>query len=423
MGTRGTFFLAAAWALPVSDREMIRRDYLIVGAGVAGLGACEGIREHDKKGSIMLVGNETLLPYHRPLLLKSHLSKNGPPAPEKLLARDAAWFAKQKIDVRLDTLVTQLNLERHLVVLGNGQAVEFRKACVATGSRARRLPMAGANLGNVFYLRSLRDLGALREVVELEHNVVVIGGGLLAAEAAALLSQIPKTHVLLMHRGPHLWGRTVEPETAEWLTGYFAKHGVKLLMGETINGFEGRTVLRNVQTKSGQRFPAGVAVAALGAEMNNALFLNTPLNYPNGTPVNDYLETDEKGIYAAGDIALYPDHLFGGQRRVDHHDAALAQGRIAGANMTGKKRIKWEWMPHYASQVFDLHFDFVGDFSRQVTRVEIEGDRAKKKFLVRQYHLSALMGVVLCNQTPEKVEAAKTQVREWKREIKKHEPI
>jgi NAD(P)H-nitrite reductase large subunit len=401
---------------------MIRRDYLIVGAGVAGLGACEGIREHDKKGSIMLVGNEALLPYHRPLLLKSHLSKSAPAAPEKLVAHDESWFSRQKIDVRLETLVTQLNLERHLAVLGNGQAVEFRKACIATGSRARRLPMAGANLGNVFYLRSIRDLQALREVIDLEHNVVVIGGGLLAAETAALLSQMPKTHVLLMHRGPHIWGRTIEPETADWLTKYFGKQGVKLLMGETINGFEGRTVLRNVQTKSGQRFPAGAAVVALGADMNNGLFLNTPLHYPNGTPVNDSLETDEKGIFAAGDIALFPDHTFGGQRRIDHHDAAYEQGRVAGANMTGKKRLKWEWLPHYSSQVFDLRFDFVGDFTRQVTRVEVEGDRAKKKFLVRQYHLSALMGVVLCNQTPEKVEAARTQVREWKRELKKHEP-
>jgi NADPH-dependent 2,4-dienoyl-CoA reductase/sulfur reductase-like enzyme len=402
---------------------MIRRDYLIVGAGVAGAGACEGIRRHDKKGSIMLVGNETTLPYHRPLLLKAHLGKNSPPPSDKLLVHDAAWFSRQKIDVRLDTLVTQLNLERHLAVLGNGQAVEFRKACIATGSRAHRLPMAGATLGNVFYLRSLRDLRALREVVELEHNVVVIGGGLLGAEAAALLSQMPKMHVMLMHRGPHIWSRLLDAETGAWLNAYFAKQGVKQFMGEAINGFEGRTVLRNVQTKSGQRFPAGVAVVALGVDMNNGLFLNTPLNYPNGTPVNEYLETDEKGIYAAGDIALYPDPIFGGQRRIDHHDAALEQGRVAGANMSGKKRVKWDWMPHYWSQVFDLRFDFVGDFSKPATRFEIEGERTKKKFIVRHYHLAALMGTVLCNATEDKVEAARTEVREWKREIKKHEPI
>ena len=413
------FLLAKVGGVRLLQRQMIRRDYLIVGAGVGGAGACEGIREHDKKGTIMLVGNEATLPYHRPLLLKSYLGKTAEPV-SKLLLHDAEWFAKQKIDVRLDTLVTQINLERHLAVLGNGQAVEFRKACIATGSRARRTQLAGWNLGNVFYLRTLRDVQALREVVEIEHQIVVVGGGLIAAETAALLSQFPKAHVMLMHRGANIWGRMLDPETAAWLTAYFGKHGVKLLMGETLNGFEGRTVLKNVQTKSGQRFPASVAVVAFGAEMNNGLFLNTPLHYPNGTPVNDSLETEEKGIFAVGDIALYPDRVFGGVRRMEHHNAALAQGRIAGANMSGKKRLKWDWLPHHDSEVFDLHFDFVGDFTKTPTRYELEGDRAKKKFVVRHYQHAALTSVVLCNQPPEKVESAKQQVRDCPREIKKY---
>ncbi len=191
--------------------------------------------------------------------------------------------------------------------------------------------------------------------------------------------------------------------------------GVKLMMGEALNGFEGRTVLKNVQTKSGQRFPAGLAVVAIGAEPNLGLVQNTPLSYPHGTPVNEYLETDEKGIFAAGDIAAFPDKIFGGARRVDHSICAIEQGHVAGANMTGKKRIKWEWVPHFSSAVFDLHFDFVGDFSKPATRVEIDGDRAKKKFVVRQYVLTQLMNVVLCNQPSEKVDDAKTQVREWPR--------
>lgn len=399
---------------------MIRRDYLIVGAGIAGVSACEGIREHDAKGTIMMVGNETALPYHRPLLLKSYLGKTSLPAIEKLQAQDAEWFAKKRIDLRLDTIVAQFNIERRLAVLGNGQAVEFRKALMATGNRARRPQVAGANLGNVFYLRSLRDVQALREVAELEHQIVVIGGGLIAGETAAWLAKFPKTQVALMHRGATLWSRLLDPESAAWLTQTFAAQGVKLMMGEALNGFEGRTVLKNVQTKSGQRFTAGAAIVAVGAEPNLGLVQNTPLSYPHGTPVNEYLETDEKGIFAAGDIAAYPDKIFGGARRNDHWASALEQGRTAGANMTGKKRIKWDWMPHFESTVFDLHFDFVGDFTRPVTRVEIEGDRAKKKFIVRQFALSQLMNVVLCNQSPEKAEAAKTQLRDWprgKREI------
>jgi NADPH-dependent 2,4-dienoyl-CoA reductase/sulfur reductase-like enzyme len=394
---------------------MIRRDYLIVGAGVAGASACAGIREHDKKGTVMMVGNEVAPPYHRPLLLKSFLGKGAPPPVEKLLAHDAEWFAKNRVDLRLDTIVAQFNIERRVAVLGNGQAVEFRKALMATGSRARRPQVAGASLGNVFYLRSVRDLQALREVAELDHQIVIIGGGLIATEAAAWLANFPKAHVSLMHRGPAVWTKLLDPESAAWLTQVLAARGVKLMLGEALNGFEGRTVLKNVQTKSGQRFAAGVAVVAFGAEPNLGLVANTPLSYPHGTPVNEYLETDEKGIFAAGDIAAYPDKIFGGARRIDHWASAIEQGKTAGANMTGKKRIKWDWMPHFESTVFDLHFDFVGDFTKPITRVEVEGDRAKKKFVVRQYALSQLMNVVLVNQPAEKAEAAKVQLREWPR--------
>src|SRR5579871_2066893 len=106
---------------------MIRRDYLIVGAGAAGISACEGIREHDKRGSIMLVGNEIAMPYERPRLFGSILRKGGNHSADKLCVHDAAWFQKHQIDLRLDTLITQFNIERRVAVMGNGQAVEFRK--------------------------------------------------------------------------------------------------------------------------------------------------------------------------------------------------------------------------------------------------------------------------------------------------------
>jgi 3-phenylpropionate/trans-cinnamate dioxygenase ferredoxin reductase component len=399
---------------------MIRCDYLIVGAGIGGVSVCEGIREHDAKGSIMLVGAEHELPYHRPQLFPQILAK-GKISPDKLHPHDADWFKKKKIDLRLGTIVTQFNLERHLAVLANGQAVEFKKACLATGCRARRPQVAGANLGNVFYLRSLRDLLGLQEILGSEKEIVIVGGGLVACEVAAHLSHRPKIRISLMHRGKGLLGRFLDEETSIWLAERFAKEGVKMLLGETLNGFEGRTVLRNVQTKSGQRYSAQVAICAVGADMNNGLFLNTPLNYPAGTPVNDYLETEEKGVYAIGDIALFPDRIFGGQRRIEHWQNAIDQGHLAGANMTGRKRLKWECTPHVATTLFDLHFDFVGDYTRPPTRVEITGDRKKGKFIARHYHLATLLAVTLCNEKPEKVEAAKTEVKETPREVKRYD--
>lgn len=366
----------------------------------------------------MMVGNETALPYQRPALLKALLGKT-PGEFDAVRHLNQSWFETNKIDLRLDTIVTQFNLERHLAVLSTGQAIEFRKACLATGSRARRPQVAGGTLGNVLYPRSLRDVLAMREIAETERDIVVIGGGCVAVEAAAALSQMGKPKVTMVHRGRHLLSRLLDEESAAWFTGYFGEKGIKLMLGETLNGFEGRTVLRNVQTKGGTRFSAGLAIVAFGTEMNLSLVQGTPLSYPKGTPVNEFLETDEKGVFAVGDIALYPDRVFGGVRRIDHLSCAVEQGRVAGANMTGKKRQKFDWMPHYTTTIFDLKFDFIGDFSRPPTRVELEGDRSKKKFIASQFQLTAPTGAVLCNQPEEKVEAAKARLREFPRQIKK----
>src|ERR1043166_2927441 len=152
---------------------MISRDYLIIGAGLAGACACQGIREHDKKGSLMLVGREAYLPYHRPPLSKAFL-KTANMSVEKLLQGDAEWYEKNRVELRLGTVVRELNMERRLAVLQDGQVVEFRKALLATGSRPRRPPVAGANLGNVFYLNNIRDALAIKESGAAEKHVVII---------------------------------------------------------------------------------------------------------------------------------------------------------------------------------------------------------------------------------------------------------
>jgi len=387
---------------------MIRRDYLIVGASIAGASACEGIRKYDKRGSVTLVGAEVFPPYKRWILSKSFLREKEPNL-KKLQEPDERWFQTQKIETRFGTVVTQFNIERRLAVLANGESIEFNKACLAMGSRPVRPPVAGVNLGNVIYLRTIRDALALKEMSSVERGIMVVGGGLLACEAAASL-RLMKLKVGLMHRDPYLLNRYLDPETGTWLTDYFAKHGVVLSMGEALNGFEGKTVLRNVQTKSGNRFPIGLAVVAVGAEPNLDLVRNTPLASPHGSPVTEYLETEEKGIYAVGDLAFYPDRIMGGMRRQTHWENAHSQGLIAGANMTGKKRIRYEQLPYFWTEMFDLHMDFVGDFSVLPTRVGLDGTYAKKKFIARYYQGDTLRGILLCQQTQREVDSAKTQL-------------
>lgn len=388
---------------------MIQRDYLIIGGGVAGGSVCESIRSYDKRGSVTLIGAEAMPPYKRWMLSKDFLrDKNA--AVKKLSEIDASWFDGHKIEARFGTMVTQLNIDRRLAVLGNGETIEFNKACLAMGSRPVRPPVAGVGLGNVIYLRTIRDALALREMGSLEKMIVVVGGGLLACEAAASLRQ-KKFKVSIMHRHANLLNRYLDPDTAAWLTSYFAKHGITLLMGQSLNGFEGKTVLRNIQTKSGDRVAAGVAVVACGAEPNLDLVRNTPLSGPHGSPVNEYLETEEKGIYAVGDLAFYPDRIMGGVRRQTHWENAREQGLVAGANITGKKRIRYEHVPHFWTEMFDLKLHFVGDFSLQPTRVDLHGTHAKKKFVARYYQGDRLRALLLCQGSPREIEGARTELR------------
>src|SRR6266850_5007639 len=388
---------------------MIQRDYLIIGGGIGGASACEGVRRHDKRGSVTLVGAEVFPPYKRWILSKDFLREKDT-QPKKLLEPNEAWYEKYKIETRFGTVVTQFNIDRRLAVLANGESIEFNKACLAMGSRPVRPPVAGVGLGNVIYLRTIRDALALREMGHLEKTIVIVGGGLLACEAAASLRQL-KFKVSIMHRNAYLLNRYLDPETGAWVTGYFEKRGVTLLLGESLNGFEGKTVLRNIQTKSGNRIPAGLAVVACGAEPNLDLVRNTPLAGPHGSPVTDYLETEEKGIYAIGDLAFYPDRLMGGVRRQTHWDNARDQGLIAGANMTGKKRIRYEQIPYFWTEMFDLRMDFVGDFSAQPSRVDLSGVYAKKKFIARYYQGEKLRAILLCQKTPREVESAKKELR------------
>jgi NADPH-dependent 2,4-dienoyl-CoA reductase/sulfur reductase-like enzyme len=389
---------------------MIQRDYLIIGGGIAGSSVCEGIRQFDKKGSVTLVGGETFHPYKRWMLSKQFL-RDKTTSLKKLPCLEERWYASHKIEVRLGTVATQFNIDRRLVVLGNGETIEFKKACLAMGSRPVRPQVAGIGLGNVIYLRTVRDALALREMSHSEKMIVVVGGGLLACEVAASLRQ-SKLKVAIMHRHQLLLNRYLDPETAAWITERFAKRGVTLLMGSSLNGFEGKTVLRNIQTKSGERVVAGVAIVACGSEPNLEIVRNTPLSGPHGSPVTDYLETEEKGIYAVGDLAFYPDRVMGGMRRQTHWENAREQGLIAGANITGKKRQRYEQIPYFWTEMFDIKLDFIGDFSVPANRVELSGAYARGRFALRYFQGEKMRGIVLCHHSPNEVKSARNELRQ-----------
>src|SRR5205085_9617232 len=174
---------------------MIQRDYLVIGAGIGGASVCEAIRKHDKRSTLTLVGAESLPPYKRWLLSKGVLREKNV-VPKKLGQVDENWYRAHKIDARFATVVTQLNIDRRVAVLGNGESIEFNKACLAMGSRPVRPSVAGVGLGNVIYLRTIRDALALREMSSVERGIMLAGGRLLGCEAAASLRIMKLKHGL-----------------------------------------------------------------------------------------------------------------------------------------------------------------------------------------------------------------------------------
>ena len=282
---------------------MIERDYLVIGAGTAGVSVCEGIRLHDKRGKLTLVGNESSsLPTHG-----SPLSRSGSSARRNFDRRDSTFHHPAEL-VRGAEDRPPAQHRRHPAqsgppprrVLSNGQTIEFKKACLATGSRPFRPQVAGTNLGNIIYLRTIGDARALKEMVALEgEHRRSSAAATSRVEAAAALRQRPKCKVSLMTRDSD----ALEPvprrrDSAAWLTGRVPPRTESHCTSRrSLNGFEGKTVLRNIQTKNGNRFPASLALVARRlARLNLELVRNTPLSSAKGTPVNEFLETDEKGI-------------------------------------------------------------------------------------------------------------------------------
>src|SRR5215467_5863910 len=155
----------------VKVSDMIRRDYLIVGAGIGGASACEGVRKYDKRGSVTLVGAEAFPPYKRWILSKGFLRAKEANL-KKLQEFDERWFEARKIEARFGTVVTQFNIDRRLAVLANGECIEFTKACLAMGSRPVRPPAAGTTLGNVIYLRTIRDALALLAIANFQTTIM-----------------------------------------------------------------------------------------------------------------------------------------------------------------------------------------------------------------------------------------------------------
>ena len=343
--------------------------YMIIGGGMTGAAAANAIRELDDTGTIGLISAEPDPPYDRPPLSKK------------------LWDGKKQIEEVYVPLpgnvqpffgrrVRAIDPAARAVTLDDGAGHSYGRLLLATGGDPRRLPFGG---DHVNYYRTLADYRALRADAERGASFVVIGGGFIGSEVAASLRKQGNA-VTLVFPEAGICDRVFPARMASHLVDFYREKGVEMLGQSKVTGIEGGEGGATVTLGDGRQLAADRVVAGIGIVPDVELARAAGLAVDNGILVDENLQTTGAGIYAAGDVANYPDAVLGLRRRVEHADAARAMGRAAGRNMAGAGE-PYHYLPMFYSDLFELGYEAVGQCDSRLEIIEDWQEEFKKGVL------------------------------------------
>jgi len=347
-------------------------DFAVIGGGLAGATAVETLRAEGAEGSILLLAAEPYLPYHRPPLSKSAITAE--PAPPPQLVLSAERYRELNIELLLGTPVAAIDPVRQMLRTRVAEDIHYQRLLIATGASPRRLSLPGGELPGVFYLHSLDDAEAIRTMAQKTRRAVVIGGSFIGLEVAASLRQ-KGIEVTLLERHA-LLGKLEMPGLSSYIRHCFDKHGVEVIVGDTPEAIQGSTTVEGVLTKGGRTLACGMVVIGAGVTPETDFLQGSGITVDNGIVVDRFLQTNHPGIFAAGDVANFFDPIFSLQRRVEHWDNAIRQGRVAARNMLGQ-RVPYNEVTYFYSEMFDLSFNLLGQFDASDEKVERGSLQAK----------------------------------------------
>jgi NADPH-dependent 2,4-dienoyl-CoA reductase/sulfur reductase-like enzyme len=353
--------------------------YLLVGGGLASSAAAQAIRERDAQGSLLIVGQEVNRPYHRPPLSKDYLRRES--SREQIGTVPAEWFAQNNVTLRTGRRAARLDTGRKTVTLDDGEEIVFDRLLIATGAAPAPLEIPGADLPNVYYVRTIEDVDRLHHAIDKAKNegqphargrgrAAVIGGGFLGVELAASLTTMGLS-VDLICGSEYPWHRFAGEATGKFLVRYLESHGVKVHVGTRPQRLDGDGRVQRVVLSDSLSIPCDFVVPAVGIIIPRELLRGTPIAAEKAILVDDHCRTNVPDIYAAGDCAAVFDPLFGKHRILDHWDNANVTGAIAGANMAGDD-VPYRAVNNFFSDVFTLTINAWGE-ARLVDRRVIRG--------------------------------------------------
>lgn len=371
------------------------RLFVIAGGGAAGYAAAQTLREDGFTGRVLLITREDHFPYDRPNLSKDYLQGNA--EPEWMPLRPEDFFAEHDIEVMRNREIKHVDVKQKTITFTDGKKIVCDALLLATGGEPRRLPFQSSTQQNVFLLRSHADTDAIVSAAEKGKRAVVIGASFIGMEAASSLS-IRGCEVTIVAPDSTPFERILGRQIGRLFQDIHEEQGIKFKLGRSVSGFDGEAKVTAVVLEEGERLDCDLVVVGIGVKPNTDLFEGLMLHNDGGVIVDEHMRAAED-VYAAGDIAYFPNPLTGERQRIEHWRTAMQQGRIAAHNMAGKKT-PYESVPFFWTRQFDSGLLYVGHAQRW-DEIVYHGDVAKRDFLAFYVQDNRVLAVAGMNRDRE----------------------
>ncbi len=352
------------------------RNFVIIGASLAGAKAAETLRNEGFEGRVSLIGEEAVAPYERPPLSKDYL--RGEAGPEKVFVHDEGYYDDHDIDLRLSTKVTKLEPRSRQVSLASGERIAYDAVLLSTGAAPRHLRVPGADLEGLQYLRDLSDSDRLRTAIGSANGVVVIGAGWIGCEVAASARQLG-ADVTMVEMSELPLMKVLGTELGRFYRDLHADKGVALHLGVGVEALRGGTRVEEVLLTDGRVVAGDVFVVGVGVAPRVDLAEDAGIPLDNGVVTDQHLASDVVGVFAAGDVASAWHPVLDRRIRLEHWSSALNQGPAAARNMLGIKT-PYDRIPYFFSDQYEVGMEYSG-YATEWDEVVFRGDPADREFI------------------------------------------
>ena len=370
---------------------------VIIGASHAAAQLAPTLRQEGWQGRIIIVGDEPYIPYHRPPLSKTFLS--GEKSLEDINIRPPIIYEKAEIEFMLNTRVESIDRDNKKLSLDSGETLEYSKLALTTGSRVRKVDLPGIDLEGVYYLRDVNDVEKIKAHVEAGKKAVIVGGGYIGLETAAVLRQ-SGMEVSVLEMMERVLQRVTAPEVSAFYDRIHSEEGVNIYCGVGVSAIEGETKVSKVICSDGSEYAADLVVVGVGIVPNVELAEAAGLDVNNGIVVDEFARTSDADIVAAGDCTMHHNALYDRDIRLESVQNATDQARVAALTLCGKEKA-YAALPWFWSDQYDLKLQIAG-LSQGYDEVIVRGDRENSRSFAAFYLKDGVViSVDAVNKPPE----------------------